>query len=75
MYTLEKQKIKVNKDVQRMKNLRRLLRLTQVDVSRATEIPRPLYALMEQGKLTPNEAQYKALAELFNVSVQYLQKP
>lgn len=60
--------------MQRLKNLRKTRRWTQVEVSRATDIPRPLYALMEQGKLTPSEKDYQALASVYNVSVQYLQK-
>ncbi len=60
--------------MQRLKNLRRTRRLTQVDVSRQCGIPRPLYALIEQGKLPPSQAQYEALSTLYNVSVQYLQK-
>lgn len=60
--------------MQRLKNLRRTRRMTQVDVSRESGIPRPLYALMEQGKLSPNDEQMHSLASLYNVSVQYLQK-
>lgn len=58
----------------RLKYLRKTRRMTQVDVSRAAGIPRPLYALMEQGKLEPDDKEYKALAGLYNVSVAYLQK-
>ncbi len=56
----------------RLKQLRRLRRMTQVEVCRAIDCPRPLYALMEQGKLKPREQDYLALAELYNVSVNYL---
>lgn len=58
----------------KLKNLRKTRRWTQVEVSRAADIPRPLYALMEQGKLTPTQQNYEALADIYNVSVQYLQK-
>ncbi len=60
--------------MQRLRQLRHIRRLTQVDVSRAADIPRPLYALMEQGKLQPSAAEYQALAELYNVSIPYLQQ-
>ena len=58
----------------RLKQLRRLRRMTQVEVCRAIDCPRPLYSLMEQGKMPPRPADLEALARLYNVSVQYLQK-
>ena len=60
--------------MERLKQLRHLRRMTQVEVSRAIGCPRPLYALMEQGKLTPGEKELEELARLYNVSVQYLQR-
>jgi len=60
--------------MERLKQLRHLRRLTQVEVSRAIGCPRPLYALMEQGKLSPGEKELTALARFYNVSVQYLQR-
>ena len=60
--------------MERLKQLRHLRRMTQVDVCRAIDCPRPIYALMEQGKIAPGEKELQALARLYNVSVQYLQR-
>ena len=60
--------------MERLKQLRHLRRLTQVEVCRAIDCPRPLYALMEQGKLAPGDKELAALAKLYNVSEQYLQR-
>lgn len=60
--------------MERLKQLRHLRRLTQVEVCRAIDCPRPLYALMEQGKIAPGEKELVALAKLYNVSTQYLQR-
>lgn len=60
--------------MKRLKQLRKMRRLTQVDVCRAIDRPRPMYALMENGKITPREEDLTALAQLYNVSVQYLKK-
>lgn len=57
-----------------LKQLRNSRHLTQVDVARAIGRPRPLYALMEQGKLELSPEDLEKLAVLYNVSVQYLQK-
>ena len=57
----------------RLKQLRKIRRMTQVEVCRAIGCPRPLYALIEQGALPPREQDLKALASLYKVSVQYLQ--
>jgi len=58
----------------RLKQLRKMRRLTQVEVCRAIGCPRPIYSLMEQGKLPPRPEDLSALAKLYNVSVSYLQK-
>lgn len=57
-----------------LKQLRKARHLTQLDVARAITCPRPIYALIEQGKLPPREQDYEALAGLYNVSVSYLKK-
>lgn len=67
------QKSKV-KTMERLKQLRKMRRLTQVDVCRAIDCPRPMYALMESGKISPRDKELVALAQLYNVSVQYLKK-
>ncbi len=57
-----------------LKKLRKMRGLTQVDVARAIGCPRPMYALMEKGELTPRTEELEALAKLYNVSLSYLQK-
>lgn len=57
-----------------LKQLRKSRHLTQLDVARAISCPRPIYALIEGGKLAPREGDYEALAGLYNVSVGYLKK-
>ncbi len=57
-----------------LKKLRLKNKLTQVDVARAIDCPRPIYSLMEQGRMTPTAQQWASFAKLYNVSVSYLQK-
>lgn len=60
--------------MQQLKKLRLKNKLTQVDVARAIGCARPIYSLMEQGRMEPSEVQWAAFAKLYNVSVSYLQK-
>lgn len=57
-----------------LKRLRLKNRLTQVDVARAINCPRPIYVLLEQGRLDPQPEQLAAFSKLYNVSVSYLTK-
>ena len=57
-----------------LKQLRKMRGVTQVDVARAIDCPRPIYALIEKGEMPPRPGDLEALAAYFNVSVGYLRK-
>lgn len=54
------------------RKLRNLYRLTQKDVSRKINYPRPLYQAFENEKYNMPEDKLQLLAELYNVSVEYI---
>ncbi len=54
--------------------LRKLHRFTQIQVAEKIDYPKPLYVSFEHEKYILPESKIKALADLYNVSVDYLMK-
>lgn len=59
-------------DIHRLKNLRTEKKWLQKDVAEKIGVGRTTYAMYEQGKREPDNATLQKIAELFEVSVDYL---
>ena len=57
---------------ERLKNLRKQTHLTQVDVAEKLGISQPAYASWERGVKKPTQENLVKLAQVLNVSVDYL---
>lgn len=57
---------------ERLKNLRKQERLTQVDVAEKLGISQPAYASWERGAKKPTQENLVKIAQVLNVSVDYL---
>lgn len=57
---------------ERLKNLRKEARLTQVDVASKLGISQPAYASWERGVKKPTQENLVKIAQVLNVSVDYL---
>lgn len=57
---------------ERLKDLRKQARLTQVDVAEKLGISQPAYASWERGAKKPTQENLVKIAQIFNVSVDYL---
>lgn len=54
------------------RKLRNLYRMTQKDVARKINYPRPLYQAFENEKYDMPEDKLRVLADFYNVSVEYI---
>lgn len=57
---------------QRLKNLRKQAHLTQVDIAEKLGISQPAYASWERGIKKPTQGNLVKIAQILNVSVDYL---
>lgn len=57
---------------ERLKKLRKQAQLTQVDVAEKLEISQPAYASWERGVKKPTQENLVKIAQILNVSVDYL---
>lgn len=57
---------------ERLKNLRKQAHLTQVDVAEKLGISQPAYASWERGNKKPTQENLVKIAQILNVSVDYL---
>ena len=57
---------------ERLKNLRKQAHLTQVDVAEKLGISQPAYASWERGAKKPTQENLVKIAQILNVSVDYL---
>ena len=57
---------------ERLKNLRKQAHLTQVDVAEKLGISQPAYASWERGSKKPTQENLVKIAQILNVSVDYL---
>jgi putative transcriptional regulator len=57
---------------ERLKNLRKQAQLTQVDVAEKLGISQPAYASWERGVKKPTQENLVKIAQILNVSVDYL---
>ncbi|WP_438466070.1 helix-turn-helix domain-containing protein [Streptococcus pluranimalium] len=57
---------------ERLKELRKSFKLTQVEMAKKLNISQPAYGDWERGKFEPSPEKLKILANFFNVSTDYL---
>lgn len=57
---------------ERLKELRKNSKLTQIEIAKKLNISQPAYGDWERGKFEPSPEKLKKLSEIFNVSTDYL---